>query len=182
MTRRTATPEEIERAQQAARALDLRKAGYTYAEIADDLEVSPYKAHKLVTRELEKLNRHRAETADQILRLEVERCDAVLRELWPQRGVARVAEVLMKVMERKAKFLGLDKPLQIEQVGRVEEMTDEDLAEEARRLGMTLPAEQVRYRPGDLPGMDELMRELLPSETVTNTNTADDNQRREGGT
>src|SRR5262245_42018072 len=86
-----ASPVSIERAQRRAQALALRLAGNTFAQIGAALGVSEQRAHKLVTEELKRINERRQTDAEELRRLEEERIDALLAELWPLTRTRTVA-------------------------------------------------------------------------------------------
>jgi hypothetical protein len=92
------------------RALDLRKAGATYQMIADQLGYGgPSGAYKAVTSALKATLK---EPADELRTMELERLDAMLLPLWRrvQNGDERAVDRVLRIMERRAKLLGLDAP------------------------------------------------------------------------
>lgn len=108
---RKTAPATIEAKERTARALELRKGGETFATIARRVGYrSPQAAHDAVRRALEELLR---EPAGQLLALELERLD----ELWSAHygnalaGDLQALAACLKLMERRARLLGLDKPL-----------------------------------------------------------------------
>jgi predicted DNA-binding protein (UPF0251 family) len=90
-------------------ALRLRAGGLTYSEIAGQLQVSDRMAARIVHRALGRVVR---EPAGELLNLELERLDLVWRGSFPRAaaGSARHAEVCLRVLERRARLLGLDAP------------------------------------------------------------------------
>lgn len=129
-TRRTprATPRAIARAEREAVALELRKAGATYDDIARRLGYSNRSAaRRLVVRALE---RTVSEPADELRTLECARLDALLQALWPKamEGNPRSVEVALQVMDRRARLLGLDMPQR-----RVVEVLTADVVDRAIR-------------------------------------------------
>ena len=89
-------------------ALELRKAGVSYRHIAQQLGYSGVSgAHSAVARALKQVIQ---EPGAQVLQLEVERLDALLLALWPnaKRGDYGAIDRVLKIMERRAKLLGLD--------------------------------------------------------------------------
>jgi hypothetical protein len=91
-------------------ALELRKAGATYQAIADQLGYrSVSGAHKAVTAALKATLR---EPADQLRELELTRLDAMLLPLWRrvQSGDEKAVDRALRIMERRARLLGLDAP------------------------------------------------------------------------
>jgi len=94
------------------RGLALRLEGKTYQQIARELGMSEAGAYKAVLRALTRLNEKIAEQADEVRRLELERLDRLLLGLWPQaaRGNQGAVDRVLRIMERRARLLGLDAP------------------------------------------------------------------------
>lgn len=115
-------------------ALELRKSGHTFEQIAAKLGyASKSGASKAVHSALKKTIQ---EPADELRQLEMERMDALLAALWPQamQGSPRHAEMCLKIMDRRAAMIGLDAPKQVEDHRMV---TIQILAEQmAERAGM----------------------------------------------
>lgn len=104
----------ISAAEKQARALNLRKAGYTFEQIAEDIGyASPSGASKAVYAALKKTIQ---EPADELRKIELERLDVMLKSLWPfvLKGSPRHVEIALKIMDRRTAFLGLDAPTQVE--------------------------------------------------------------------
>jgi hypothetical protein len=101
----------VGRSGRAARALDLRKGGLTFREIGERMGFSEQRAHRLVTEELARLNAERAEAAEAVTRLEVERLDALLAAVWPKAKDGNLAAVdrVLAILARRAKMLGIDR-------------------------------------------------------------------------
>ena len=98
-------------------ALELRKAGVTYQAIADQLGYANARgAHKAVASALKATLR---EPAEELRTMELERLDAMLLPLWRrvQQGDERAVDRALKIMERRARLLGLDAPSKTEQSG-----------------------------------------------------------------
>src|SRR5882762_1000436 len=117
----------ISKSEQASKALSLRKAGKTYEEISKEIGVNASRTYVIIRKELQRLNKIRSNSADEILRLEIERCYEIIKALWDRRKEPRTAEVILKTIERISKFYGLDKPLKIEQAFQVDNMSYEQL-------------------------------------------------------
>jgi hypothetical protein len=98
----------IEAAERRREALKLRKAGATYDQIADRLGYANKSgAQKAVMAELRALPR---DDARDVLALEIERLDSMLLAYWPSvlKGHVRSGEIVIRLMERRSKLLGLD--------------------------------------------------------------------------
>lgn len=103
--------ETIEARERGARALELRKEGRTFAEIATEAGYnSPQAAFDAVKRALARIDR---EPAEELIRLEAERLDALfgIQYLNAQAGDVAALDACMKIMTRRAKLLGLDAPV-----------------------------------------------------------------------
>ena len=100
-------------------ALDFRKKGYTYDQIA---EAVGYRgragAYKAVMSALKKTLQ---EPADEVRKMELERLDVMMKALWPwlEAGSTPHIAQMLKVMERRAKLLGLDAPAPIDVQGKL---------------------------------------------------------------
>lgn len=105
------SPRKIEAAERRIQALDLRKAGLTYQAIADRLGFkSPASAKKTVDTALDEMREIYREQAEQLIELECQRLDRLLQGLWLKAagGNPRAVEAALKIMERRARLLGLD--------------------------------------------------------------------------
>ena len=103
---------EIEALDKTSRALELRKGGATYASIASELGyTSAGGAHNAVSRALKKTLK---EPANEVRILELERLDALLGAMWPHKNRPEMLDRILKIMERRAKLLGLDAPTKSE--------------------------------------------------------------------
>lgn len=100
----------VKTAEKHIRALQLRKSGMPYREIAAKLGYSgPSSAFNAVEQALRESIR---EPADSLRTLELERLDTSLLAIWKavQAGSLTAIDRALKIMERRAKLLGLDRP------------------------------------------------------------------------
>ena len=105
-----ASVKRIEAAERQAKALALRKGGATYEQIASDLGyASASGARKAVVTSLRQII---TEPAEELRHLELTRLDALLVALWPaaSRGTLGAVDRVLKIMARRAAYLGLDAP------------------------------------------------------------------------
>lgn len=122
-----------EAAERRVKALQLRTEGKTYRAIGAELGVSEAQAYEDVKRSLKELNEQQAELADEIRRLELERLDALYSaaqdvlvafhpiisngkrfdDLVDDGPKLAAIDRMLKVMDRRAKLLGLDAPTQV---------------------------------------------------------------------
>lgn len=108
MSESTASPRRIEAAEKRREALQLRKAGLSFSEIARQLGYSNKGAAcNAVHAELRALPR---ESAAEVLTLELFRLDALHQALWPaaMNGDVGATRQVLAIMERRAKYLRLD--------------------------------------------------------------------------
>ncbi|QDU60012.1 hypothetical protein Pan216_08490 [Planctomycetes bacterium Pan216] len=90
------------------RALELRKAGLSYEEIAEKVGYSNRRsAHQAVTSALRKSSR---ETTEEVRLLELERLNRLLVSVWSSalKGDEKSIDRALKILERRGKLLGLD--------------------------------------------------------------------------
>lgn len=117
------TSDLLKTAERRAYVLQLRKGGATYDAIAqaaiDKFGVEHLPAGydcryvwKDVRRELDRLRAEIAESSEAIVTLEEQRLDAMITVLWPQvaKGNQGAVDRVLRIMERRAKLLGLDAP------------------------------------------------------------------------
>ena len=105
------TARRIDVARRRARLLELRRAGLTFQEIVDQHPDLGYKrasnAAQDATRALRKVLE---EPARDVLALELSRLDALTQALWTaaRRGDVKAVDRIVRIMERRARLLGLD--------------------------------------------------------------------------
>lgn len=93
-------------------ALELRRAGLGYESIGTKLGLGKSQAHRLVIAALAESRAQVAANADDLRAEELSRLDAMLTGLWPsaRNGAGASVDRVIKIMERRAKLLGLDAP------------------------------------------------------------------------
>lgn len=97
-------------------ALDLRKAGFTYAAIGNRLQVSGEQARLDVMAALKQLAEHQDVETAEYRNLELERLDRLQLAIWKQAidGNLGAIDRLLKISERRARLMGLDAPVKQE--------------------------------------------------------------------
>lgn len=108
--------ESAEIAQRQILALELRKSGYSYRRIAAHLSISPQLAWMDVNSELKRLAEISLDTAAELRAMELERLDMGIKGVMPfiEAGSAPHAMALVKLIETKAKLLGLYEPTKVQ--------------------------------------------------------------------
>lgn len=96
-----------------AKCLELRSAGYTFSQIGEHLGMTAPAAYNAYRRALERLPG--VQNREELRQLEAARIDALFRSWWPKAlaGEQRAFNNVMRLMERRAKLLGLDGPEEI---------------------------------------------------------------------
>lgn len=100
---------EVELAERRRKAVEMRKAGCSYDEIARALGFSNSgNAYHTVHKALKATYR---EPAEELRTLELERVDRLMRAIWPRaiKGDVDAIDRVLKVMARRARLLGLDR-------------------------------------------------------------------------
>lgn len=100
-------------AERQVQALELRKSGMTYDAIAQRLGYANHAgARKAVESALRKTIQ---EPADELRQMECERLDAMLASIWHfvLAGSAAHIDTALRIMQRRAKLIGLDAPAEI---------------------------------------------------------------------
>lgn len=104
--------EDTQIIERRAQALSLRKAGAHYRLIAERCGVSVETAYADVQAELGALRRATEEDAEAIREIELKRLDDYTVALTPaaRRGDVRAIDTLLRVQDRRSRYLGLDAP------------------------------------------------------------------------
>jgi transposase-like protein len=132
------SPPKVQAAVRRKEAVDLRVEGKTYREIAQELGVTPTRARQLVAEALAAIEKDTAESAEELRRLELDRLDQLQAGLWEEAagGNLKAVGAALKIMERRARLVGLDAPTRTENThgyADLSEMSDAELNEELRR-------------------------------------------------
>lgn len=97
------------------RVLELRRMGMTWQRIAEQVgyadHTGAYAAYKRA------IKRTLQQPADEIREQELDRIDRLQLALWPNamKGNSQAVSTIIRLMERRARLLGLDMPVKIEQ-------------------------------------------------------------------
>lgn len=115
-------------------ALTWRQTGLSYREIGKRMGISGEGARKCVVRAMDRLRPVVEERAEEVRELELARLDIATQGLMPkvEDGNAQAVDKLVKVMERRARLLGLDAPTKSQINVDVTTLTDEQLEALAR--------------------------------------------------
>ena len=143
--RQKTTPRIIARAKKTAEAIELRKSGATYAMIGAHFKISAQAAWDIVDVGLKAI---RTEPAEQLKALELERIDHMLTSIWanataaPPDGspaqldrttlesIVAAQAATIRLMERRAKLVGLDAPVSQTFTGTLKQISAEPMTPE----------------------------------------------------
>lgn len=115
-------PATMKAAERLAKALNLRRAGASYEQIARECGwASKGTAHRAITAAMAKQATETAESAEAMRAMEGERLDALQMQMWKLAmaketdDATRMAAVdrLVRIMERRARLYGLDLPVDL---------------------------------------------------------------------
>jgi hypothetical protein len=119
------SPRRLSAHDRQLRALTLRKGGASYDEIAAELGYSNRGgAYKAVSSALRETLR---EPADDVRALELDRLDHMMSAVWPAALCGDIAaqQQVLRLMERRAKYLGLDAPARVDIEARIRTVAEE---------------------------------------------------------
>ena len=107
----------IEARERRTKAVALRKMGWSYGRISVQLGMTKSSVHKAVTKALTDAQEHLNGEADILRTQELDRLDDLQSFFWADasKGNPKANAQILKVMERRAKLLGLDAPTKIAQ-------------------------------------------------------------------
>lgn len=107
---------DLERlAERRLKVFELRKRGYSYRKIAETLGVDVSTAYRDVQAELTELREQTAEEVEQVKQIELERLDHLLTQAFSlyKAGDVKAGFLILKALERRSKYLGLDAPTKV---------------------------------------------------------------------
>lgn len=140
------SPRRLAAAERQRRALELRKAGLPYTKIAEALEYSDHTGAIKAVRAA--LQRTLQEPADELRRLELERCDALIKAIWRDAtsGDLRAIDRVLNILHLRAKLAGTFAPTKIAPTDPSGEREYGHLSDEQllREIGSILDAARAR--------------------------------------
>lgn len=104
----------VETHEREMRALDYRRKGHTYEEISRYMGLGgPGVAYRIIQRAMSKAI---VENADEVRAVELDRLDGFLTRLQEkiERGDTKAIDTALRIMDRRAKMLGLDAPTKVQ--------------------------------------------------------------------
>lgn len=146
------SPRSLVALQRQQQAVELRRSGRSYREIAHAVGISVASAHRLVGTAIAEARTTVREDVVELRALELSRLDGLMVALWPKarRGELSAVDRVLKIMERRAKLLGLDAPVKL---ARTNAAGDEDEGDGTRYI-VPVPAQM---------SLDEWVRRFAPA-------------------
>jgi hypothetical protein len=116
MRQPTTSKRNIRARENENKVLDLRRQGISYEKIHRITGLSISGAHAMVKRVMERLTEYANETADEIKKQELLRLDEMQAALYKKavKGDIRAIDAVLRIMQRRAKLLGLDEPEKVD--------------------------------------------------------------------
>lgn len=113
-----------------AQCMNLRRSGATYSEIGAQVGISRQAAFKHVKTEMLSLAEVASEDASAIRALEIDRLDRLQLGIWSSASTGHLGAIdrILKIMERRAKLLGIDSPTLVAEIPIEEAMSPEEAA------------------------------------------------------
>jgi len=118
--------------------------GLSYRDIAQRIGVTPRRAWVLVREALNEMRRDIEHNVPDLRAIEVERLDIAQAAIWKRvlDGDDAAVNSLLKIMDRRARLLGLDAPQQVSQTLSVEYDSGQRVEAAFALLGVKIPDEQ----------------------------------------
>lgn len=107
--------DRLQAAQRRRQCVELRLAGATFDVIAERTGLSKSTVHKHITKALADITAETRGPAESVKAMELARLDRLLVGVWGNAAKGDVLHVdrVLKIMERRAKLLGLDAPTKL---------------------------------------------------------------------
>ena len=159
------SPRRLETKELSRKALELRKAGANFTQIQKELG---YKSLQSAINAVDRALRMTMQpAADEVRKIELERLDMMLLTLLPKIriGDTDAINTALRIMDRRAKYLGLDMPIKAEITGKDGKpiqydvrsiQIDTDKLVEAIRILTNAGAARLGDGDQPLPALDEV--------------------------
>jgi len=140
MSKSKTSAQKMEAAKRRPLVMQLRLEGYTISRIADQLDCGLATVKRDLDKMLETYGNDSEVVTTQYKRIQSARIEELVKGLWPKGKAGQVAAIdrLVKLFERQAKLLGLDKPTKVAPTipdgSQPYEMTNAELDAEIRKI------------------------------------------------
>jgi hypothetical protein len=162
---------KIESLEREIRALELRKSGFTYQRIKEELGISISGVAMLLKRALGRLERQSIEGVSEYRRLQLERLDSMLFFCWDhaQKGDLNAIDRVLRIEERRSKLLGLDFPDQ-QPIGIDPKIIEAIISKlQDRQYDITQASLEISKMGASLPEAMRIMLSKTPPVVIANT-------------
>lgn len=139
------------------RALELRKRGLIFEKIGEQMGCSRQMAHNMVSRALAELREKCHEEAEAVRELELQRLDEMFVMAFEQveGGKLDAIDRALRIMDRRAKLLGLDAPTKVAPTDPSGSQPYESLTDDERADRLAALFERARARRDGQAADDE---------------------------
>ena len=169
MVEKAPTPERIDKERSI---VELRTEGYVWREIAQIVSMSTAGVYKAYNRAMTRVI---APSIEEHREMELDRLDILQRTYWQPavNGNLRAADYVLRVIDKRAKLLGLDAPLKVQ--AEVVTYDGSDLDAEVERVARLIEAGNIT-RATDIATITELTdnseplgmeKQISPQGTIT---------------
>lgn len=137
-SKQVASKDAVKQMVREGQAIDLREAGASYRAMADAMGMSINGVRSLLLRACGRLVQNSKEKVDEIVAMEIRRLDKMFLAVYPAAcgGDLQAIDRALRIMERRARLEGLDKPTKIAP-------TDAEGADLYRVMASKLSSEQL---------------------------------------
>ena len=143
---------ELTVAERRQQAWDLRLEGHPVTYIADVLQLTANRVYELLREYSADIEKHTEHTQAEWRNIELARLDALLVSHWKDRDITKNATVILNVLERKHKLLGL-------------ETTNKNIKVDTGPVGVTLNnLDLSRLTDEELGWLEVIIAKALPQE------------------
>ena len=155
MVEKAPTPERIDKERSI---VELRTEGYVWREIAQIVNMSTAGVYKAYNRAMTRVI---APSIEEHREMELDRLDILQRTYWQPavNGNLRAADYVLRVIDKRAKLLGLDAPLKVQ--AEVVTYDGSDLDAEVERVARLIEAGTI-YNSADIATVTELTDQSEP--------------------
>jgi len=161
MVEKAPTPERIDKEREI---VELRTEGYVWREIAERVNMSTAGVYKAYNRAMTRVI---APSIEEHRELEMDRLDNLQRTYWQPavNGNLRAADFVLRVIDKRAKLLGLDAPMKVQ--AEVVTYDGTDLDREVERYARLIEA--GAFSEGGIATITELPHQSEPLDMETQT-------------
>jgi len=139
-TKNPGSPVRIAAREHEMKALQMRREGFSYPEIASKMGITQAGAFQCVMRVLAAFEDDIKELVPSVRQIELQRLDYYLSKLKERinQGNDKAIGSALRIQERRAKLMGLDAPVEISHSGEIQLIPDDQLDTEIHQLATSL--------------------------------------------